>query len=399
MKDFKFYAPTEIEFGVNAEEQLVPMVNKYGGETPKVMIHYGGGSAVKSGLIARTEKALNDAGIEVIKMGGVQPNPRLAMVYEGIALCKKEKVTLILAVGGGSVIDSAKAISYGVCYDGDVWDIFIGKGTPTEAIPVGCILTIPAAGSEMSDCSVITNEQTQQKLGYSSNIGRLKFAIMNPALTTTLPAYQTACGAVDIMMHTMERYFTKDTDMDMNTAMGEALMRTVKNAADALLCQGECEDPIRHRATMMWASSWSHNDFTGARVISDFATHKMEHELSALFDVAHGAGLAAIWPSWARYCMSLDYARFAAFATKVMGCKSEDTVEATALKGIEAMEDAYRRWNMPTNIPELLVRKVTEEEIAVMSDKCSKGDTFHPGYFKALTRDDMVQIYRMANKE
>lgn len=397
MKDFHFYAPTEVCFGENAEKSLTKMVKKYGGEQAKVLVHFGGGSAVRSGLIARTEQALADAGIEYVELGGVQPNPRLSLVHKGVELCRKENVTLILAVGGGSVIDSAKAIAYGTLYDGDEWDFHCGKATPKCCLPVGCILTIPAAGSEMSDCSVISNEATQQKLGYSNDLCRPKFAIMNPALTLTLPDYQTACGAVDIMMHTMERYFTKDTDMDMHTAMAEALLRTVKEAADALLTQSDCKDAMRHRSALMWAGSWAHNDFTGTRDMADFATHKMEHELSALFDVAHGAGLAALWPSWARYVMHENPDRFASFAVNVMGVAPQETPEKTAQKGIEAMEACYRRWKMPTNITELLGRKVTDEEIALMADKCTKSDTFHPGYFKSLTRNDVANIYRLAN--
>ncbi|MCF0176654.1 MAG: iron-containing alcohol dehydrogenase, partial [Bacteroidales bacterium] len=259
MRDFHFIAPTEIEFGVAAEEKLVPLVKKYGGPEPKVLVHFGGGSAVRSGLIARTEKALKDAGIEYVELGGVKPNPRLGFIRQGIELCRKEGVTLILAIGGGSVIDSAKGISYGVCYDGDFWDFYIGKALPTAAMPIGCIVTLPASGSEMSDSAVITNEETQQKLGFNSDLCRPCFAIMNPELTMTLPDYQTACAAVDIMMHTMERYFVKDTDMDMNTALGEALLRTVMHAADELLCNNTIEE-LRHRSTLMWAGSWAHND-------------------------------------------------------------------------------------------------------------------------------------------
>ena len=395
MKDFHFYAPTEIAFGVDSEDNLVDFVKKYGGEKPVVMIHFGGGSARKSGLLDRCEKSLADANIRFVEFGGVQPNPRLSFVRKGIEVCAENNVSLILAVGGGSVIDSAKAIAYGAVYEGDVWDFWIGKAQATKCLPVGCVLTIPAAGSEMSDCSVLTNEETQQKLGYSSDICRLKFAVMNPMLTVTLPAYQTACGAVDIMMHTMERYFTKDTDMDMNAAMAEALLRTVKNAAHALM-----DDPanLRHRATLMWAGSWAHNDFTGARNISDFATHKLEHELSALFDVAHGAGLAALWPSWARFVLKENPNRFASFATEVMGCEPCANDTETALKGIEAMEDCYRAWNMPINIPQLLGRTLTDDEITLMAQKCTKNDTFHPGYFKQLSQADAIAIYTMANK-
>ena len=235
MKDFHFYAPTEMAFGRTSENELVGLIKKYtAGVTPKVLVHYGGSSAKRSGLLDRSLAALDAAGIAHVELGGVQPNPRLSLVEEGVALCRREGLNFILAIGGGSVIDSAKAIGYGVCYDGPVWDLWIGKAAPKAVLPLGCIVTLPAAGSEMSDCSVITNEETQQKLGLSSDLARAKFAIMNPELTMTLPWYQTACGAVDIMMHTMERYFTKDTDMLVHTAMSEALLRTVRLSADAL---------------------------------------------------------------------------------------------------------------------------------------------------------------------
>lgn len=395
MKDFHFYAPTEVVFGTNAEDQLTSLIKKYA-PSAKVLLHYGGRSAIKSGLIARTEDRLKKADIPYILLGGVQPNPRLSLVKQGAELCKSEGVNFVLAVGGGSVIDSSKAIAYGALYDGDLWDFWIGKTTPTDALPVGCILTLPAAGSEMSDCSVISNEDTRQKLGYSSDIARPKFAIMNPELTTTLPPYQTACGGVDIMMHTMERYFTKDTDMLMHTAISEALLRTVAEATDALMRE---PGNLRYRAAMMWAGSWAHNDFTGTRNMADFATHKMEHELSALFDVAHGAGLAALWPSWARYVMDEDISRFASFAVNVMGVTCDFTdMRQTALRGIEAMEGYYRRWGMPTSIPELIGRRASDEEIALMADKCTKGDTFSPGYFKSLRKKDVEAIYRLANE-
>ncbi|MCF0193113.1 MAG: iron-containing alcohol dehydrogenase, partial [Prevotella sp.] len=301
MTDFNYYAPTEVAFGIEAEAQLVPLINKYKRQG-KVLVLFGGGSALRSGLIDRIEAKLADSAIESVRLGGVQPNPRLSFVKEGVELSRKEGVGMILAVGGGSVIDTAKAIGYGICYDGDVWDFYIGKAQVQDTMPVGCVLTIPAAGSEMSDCTVITNEATQQKLGYSSNVGRPKFAIMNPKLTYSLPDYQTACGAVDIMMHTMERYFTKQTDMLLHTSMAEALLRTVIKSADMLLCEKNIseEKTLQARAALMWASSLSHNDLMGGRTLSDFATHKIEHELSALYDVAHGAGLAAVWPSWAR---------------------------------------------------------------------------------------------------
>ena len=392
MQDFKYYAPTEVVFGKDAEEHLVEMINKYGGK--KVLVHYGGHSAERSGLLASVREKLNAAGIAFVELGGVKPNPRLTLVHEGIKLCRKENVDFILAVGGGSVIDSSKAIAYGVKYDGDVWDIYARKYVPTEMLPVGVILTIPAAGSEMSDSSVITKEDGDLKIGYSNNICRPKFAIMNPVRTFTLPPYQTACGATDIMMHTMERYFGKVDDMTLIDNIAEALMRTVKDSVFHVL-----DDPedYRNRTCIMWASSLGHNDLTGDRSYADFATHQIEHELSAMFDVAHGAGLAAVWPSWARYVMDENVSRFARFAVNVMGVPNDFTdTKATAMAGVEAVEKFYRAIGMPTNIHELIGREITDDEIKELARKCSHDDGRTIGGFKILDRHDMEEIYKMA---
>lgn len=395
MKDFHFYAPTEVAFGTDAEQSLPILVKKYA-QSDTIMIIYGGKSAVASGLISRTREALENTGFKCIELPGVQPNPRLSLVRKGIGLCREHGAGLLLAVGGGSVIDTAKAIAFGACYEGDAWDLWAGKSKPTGALPVGCILTIPAAGSEMSDCSVISNEDTCQKLGLSSDLVRPKFAIMNPAITVTLPPYQTACGGVDIMMHTMERYFTKDTDMLVHTAMAEALLRSVLTATDALMIDS---GNLRYRAAMMWAGSWSHNDLMGCRNTADFATHKLEHELSALFDVAHGAGLAALWPSWARYVMHCDMSRMVSFAVNVMCVENDFTSpELTALRGIEALERRFRSWGMPVTISQLLGRTLTDSEIETMTEKCTRGGTFTPGYFMKLSKDDVRAIYSLANK-
>ncbi len=396
MKDFHFYAPTEVAFGTDAERSLASLVKKYT-VSDTIMIVYGGKSAVASGLVGRTRQALEDAGLRCVELQGVQPNPRLTLVKRGIEICRTQGAGLLLAIGGGSVIDTAKAIAMGACHDGgDVWDLWAGKAVPAAALPVGCILTLPAAGSEMSDCSVISNEDTCQKLGLSSDLIRPKFAIMNPQLTVTLPPYQTACGGVDIMMHTMERYFTKDTDMLVHTAMAEALLRSVLTATDALMI-----DPgnLRYRAAMMWAGSWSHNDLMGCRNTADFATHKIEHELSALFDVAHGAGLAVIWPAWARYVMHCDVSRMVSFAVNVMGVENDFTApELTAMRGIEAMEQKFHSWGMPVTASQLLGRLLTDDEIETMAERCTRGGTFSPGYFMKLSKDDVKAIYSLANK-
>lgn len=393
IKDFNFYAPTRVVFGRDSEEQLPQLIRSYGGS--RVLVHYGGGSVRRSGLLDKVLKMLSEAGIEYVELGGVVPNPLLSMVNKGIALCREQQVDFILAVGGGSVIDSAKAIGYGVGYDGDVWDFWCGKAEPQSCMPIGVMLTIPAAGSEMSSSCVITHDEGLLKRGINSDLCRCKFCIMNPERTFTLPAYQTAAGATDIMMHTMERYFSNYEEMTLTDAISEALLRTVKNCTLEVLRNPE---DYRNRAQIMWASSLAHNDLTECGTGKDFATHRLEHELSALFDVTHGAGLAAIWGSWARYTMKKHLSRYVQFAVNVMGVTNDfANPEHTALLGIEAMEDFYRRIGMPTNIPELIGRPVTDDEIALMVSKCSRGGTITVGAMEVLHEQEMEDIYRLAN--
>ena len=395
MKDFNFYAPTRVVFGREAEEKLPQLIQQYGGG--RVLVHYGGGSAKRSGLLDKVFGMLTEAGIQFVELGGVVPNPLLSKVREGIDLCRKEHVNFILAVGGGSVIDSAKAIGYGVGYPGDVWDFWDGKAVPQTCLPIGVMLTIPAAGSEMSSSCVITNDEGMLKRGVNSDLCRCKFAIMNPERTYTLPPYQTAAGATDIMMHTMERYFSKYEDALLTDAIAEALLRTVKDAVPEVLKNPE---DYRHRAAIMWASSLSHNDLTECGTEKDFACHKLEHELSGLFGVTHGAGLAAIWGSWARYVMDKHLNRFAQFAVNVMSVTNDFTdPRATALKGIEAIECFFRAIGMPTSIPELIGREATDEEIDEMVRKCSRDGKMKIGAMEVLIPVDMVKIYRAANKK
>ena len=395
MKDFNFYAPTRVVFGREAEEKLPQLIQQYGGG--RVLVHYGGGSAKRSGLLDKVFGMLTEAGIQFVELGGVVPNPLLSKVQEGIDLCRKEHVNFILAVGGGSVIDSAKAIGYGVGYPGDVWDFWDGKAVPQTCLPIGVMLTIPAAGSEMSSSCVITNDEGMLKRGVNSDLCRCKFAIMNPERTYTLPPYQTAAGATDIMMHTMERYFSKYEDALLTDAIAEALLRTVKDAVPEVLKNPE---DYRHRAAIMWASSLSHNDLTECGTEKDFACHKLEHELSGLFGVTHGAGLAAIWGSWARYVMDKHLNRFAQFAVNVMSVTNDFTdPRATALKGIEAIECFFRAIGMPTSIPELIGREATDEEIDEMVRKCSRDGKMKIGAMEVLIPVDMVKIYRAANKK
>ena len=392
MRDFNYYAPTEVVFGKQSEEQVAHLVKKYGGS--KVLVHYGGQSAKRSGLLDKICNLLHKEGIDYVMLGGVVPNPRLSLAQQGIELCRNESVDFILAVGGGSVIDSSKCIAYGVGFEGNVWDIYLGKATPTTMLPVAAVLTIPAAGSEMSESSVITNEDGDIKLGYSNNLSRPKFAIMNPERTFTLPPYQTAAGVTDMMMHTMERYFTKDDDMDLTTDLAEAALRSMKDAIFAVLKNPE---DYRYRAQIMWGGSLMHNGLTGCGVSDDWATHQLEHELSGMFDVTHGAGLAAVWPSWARYVMYENLSRFVRFAVNVMGVPNDFTdPETTALKGIEAMERFYHAIGMPINIKELIGREITDGEIKEMVRKCSRDNTHTCGCLKVLKAEDMEAIYQMA---
>ena len=376
MKDFKYYAPTEVVFGEQSEEQVAVLVKKYGGT--KVLVHYGGQSAVRSGLLDKICGLLSEGGIQYVTLGGVVPNPRLSLAKKGIEICRKEGVDFILAVGGGSVIDSAKCIAYGVCMAEDVWDLYLGKAeAPKTMLPVASVLTIPAAGSEMSEASVITNEDGDVKLGYSNDMSRPKFAIMNPRRTFTLPPY-----------------FTKDDDMDLTTDLAEATMRRIKTAVFDVL-----KDPenYRQRAQIMWGGSVAHWGLLGKGVQEDWATHQLEHELSGMFDVTHGAGLAAIWPSWARYTMHENLRRFVRFAVNVMDVPNDFTdPEGTALKGIEAVERFYHAIGMPINIKELIGRDITDDEIHEMTRKCSRDYTATCGSLKRLNAEDMETIYKVA---
>ena len=338
--------------------------------------------------------SLDAAGVAHVGLGGVKPNPRLSLVREGIALAEKEKVDFLLAVGGGSVIDSAKAIAYGITNDGDVWDLYLAKKKAVACAPVGCVLTIAAAGSETSNSSVITDENGNHKRSYNDDIARPKFAIMNPELTYTLPEYQTMSGAVDILMHTIERYFTNDKAVELIDRMSEALMVTVMENARRLL-----RNPLDYdaRAEIMWAGSLSHNGLTGTGRTGDFASHQLEHELSGMFDVAHGAGLSAVWPSWARYVYKRDVARFAQYAARVTGTETNYfNPEETALRGIEAMENFFRSVRMPVTIGELGIKDISDRQIDEMVAKCSWNGARKIGQFVKLDQSDMKKIYRMA---
>ncbi len=391
MHNFQYYTPTKVVFGKGAEMKTGKLVKEQG--CKKVLVHYGSGSVQRSGLLDRVCESLDSEGIAYVLLGGVVPNPRLSKVYEGIELCKEEGVDFILAVGGGSVIDSAKAIGYGLANEEDVWDFYDKKADAKACLPVGTILTIAAAGSEMSNSSVITNEDGWLKRGYNHDSSRCRFAIMNPELTYTLPDYQTQSGCVDIMMHTMERYLNHGENMDMTDGISEALIRVVMENAKILK-----NDPQNYeaRAEVMWAGSLSHNGLTGCGTDGgDWASHQLEHELGGMFDVAHGAGLAAVWGSWARYVYKDSMDRFVKFAENVMGVPHSDDAEKVVLAGIEAMEDYYRSVDMPTSMKELGV-EVTDAQIEELAEKCTLFGRRTIGCVKQLGKEDIMKIYEMA---
>lgn len=387
--DFKFYAPTKVIFGQDSEIELINLLNEFNAH--RVLIHYGGNSAIKSGLIAKVERMLIDANIPYYKLGGVKPNPRLSLVEEGIKMVKENNIDFLLAIGGGSVIDSSKAIGYGVCNEGDLWDYYLKKKTVKACLPLGCILTIAAAGSEMSDSSVITNEALGQKRGLSSDLGRCRFAILNPVNTYTVSTYQTMCGVVDMIMHTFERYFVKDNHNDIQKSFALSLIKQViKNAY--IVLDNPCDYDAR--ANLMLAGTMAHNDVCGARSLGDWASHQLEHELSAKYDVAHGAGLSAIWASWARYVIDEELDNFILLANEVFNIY-DDNKRTCALAGIEAMESFFKDIKMPINLKQLDL-DLTDEDLYDLAYNCSYQDMRIIGKFKELNIEDMYQIYKAA---
>ena len=390
MENFQYYAPTKVVFGKGTENKAGQLVKEQ--NCRKVLIHYGSGSVKRSGLLDRIFASLDEEGISYISLGGVVPNPRLSLVYEGIDLCRREGVDFILAVGGGSVIDSAKAIGYGVENEGDVWDFYERKRQACGCLPIGVVLTIAAAGSEMSDSSVITNENGWLKRGYNSSYCRPKFAVMNPELTMTLPKYQTASGCVDIMMHTMERYFNHCDNMELTDGISEHLLRTVMKNAKILMDEPQC---YKARAEVMWAGSLSHNGLTGLGRAKDFSVHKLGHALGAKYDKAHGATLSAVWGSWAEYVYKNDEERFAHYAKKVWGVEEEDVAKA-AKEGIRRTVEYFREIHMPTNLKELEIGEVSEEDLRELAMAATLNDTVKLSKIKELTAEDVYQIFRKA---
>ena len=390
MENFNFYSPTYFAFGKDRESDCGELVKRFGGS--KVLIHYGGGSVVRSGLLDRVKTSLSLSGLEFITLGGVMPNPRSGLVYEGIELCKKEKIDFILAVGGGSTIDSAKAIAAGVVYEGDFWDFYQGKRIE-NALPVGTVLTIAAAGSEGSPDSVITNEDGMIKRGASGDAIRPKFSILNPALTETLPAYQTACGITDIIAHLYERYLTNSKNVEVTDRLIESLILTMKSEAKKVMANLA---DYEARANIMWAGMVAHNNIVGVGRSQDWTSHQIEHELSAVYDCAHGAGLAVTMPAVFTYNLSHDVMRFAQIAVRVWGCEMDfDNPERTAREGIEALRSFLISIGMPRNFEELGAR---EEDIEKMAYTCCYGKGNESGMiggFVPLNQKDVEEIYKL----
>lgn len=391
---FEYFSPTRVIFGKETEKQTGKLIREYGGS--RVLVLYGGKSAVRSGLLDLVKESLKEEELYFQELGGIVPNPHLDKVYEGIEIGKNEGIDFLLAVGGGSVIDTAKAIAYGLGKpEKDVWELYEHTRKARKCLPVASVLTIAAAGSETSRSSVITNEKTLEKRAYDDNLARPKFAIMNPEFTKTLPDYQTESGCTDIMMHTMERYFTNGGNMEITDALAEGLLRTVMENAKILHTEPDNYDA---RAEIMWAGSLAHNDLTGCgNDGGDFMSHKLEHELGGMFDVTHGAGLAAIWPSWARYVYKYCLPRFVKYAKNVMGVTAGGSDEETALLGIKAMEEFYHSIGMPVNLKELGIHP-TEEQIREMAEGCLKASGSATGSAKKLDLQDMIRIYQMANE-
>jgi hypothetical protein len=388
MNNFSFQNATKIIFGKGTEENVGEETKLH---ADKVLLHYGGGSIKQSGLYDRVTASLKKSGVAFVELSGVKPNPRLSLVKEGIKICRDNGIKFILAVGGGSVIDSAKAIAVGVPYSGNVWDFYDGKGTPKEALKVATVLTIPAAGSESSPSSVISDDEKQLKRGLTVEIIRPVFSIMNPELTYTLPAYQTACGAADIMAHIMERYFTNTTDVELTDRMCEATMKTLINNVPQILKK---PDDYASRADVMWTGCVAHNDILGTGREGDWGSHMIEHEISAIYDVAHGAGLAVVFPAWMKYVYKHNVSRFVQFASRVFNVEIDFyNPEKTALEGIRRLEMFFESIGLPVRLSQMNIK---DDKISEMAAKSTQKDSFAVGNFVKLKTSDVAEILKLA---
>lgn len=389
MNNFTFCTPTEFVFGKGVETEVGKIVCRYGGT--KVLLVYGGGSVLRSGLLARVEQALSAENIEFVHLGGVEPNPVDKKVYEGIDIVRSEKVDFILPVGGGSVIDTAKAIAAGACYDGDFWDFFVGVAPVREALPVGVVLTIPAAGSEGSGNTVITKLDGLHKLSLRTDkVLRPRFAVMNPELTFTLPPYQTACGIADMMVHVMERYFTNTLHVEITDRICEGVLKAIITEAPKVM-SNPCD--YEARANIMWCGTMAHNGLCGVGREEDWASHFMEHEVSALYGVAHGAGLSAIVPAWLTWMVSHHADRVVQLAIRVFDVEEKDTPEDTALEGISRLKSFWRSLGLPLNLHEL---GVENPDIDLLVDKLHENKGEFVGHYVCLDREQSREIFELA---
>ena len=389
MENFEFVSPTHFVFGRGAEEQVGAKLAERG--AAKVLLHFGGQSAVKSGLVDRVKASLDAQGVQHVELGGVRPNPEITLVREGVALCKEHGIDWVLAVGGGSVIDSAKAIAVGAHYDGDAWDFFETKRQTDDVLPIAMVLTIPAAGSEASKNTVVSNDALQMKSGYPNNAQRPKLAFMNPELTFTLPPYQTAAGLTDMFCHLLERFFDDVGAVPVTDNLCLSLMRTVRAEAPRVLAEPDNYDA---RANVMWAGMLCHQGLAGVGRHEDWATHGLEHELSALYpEITHGAGLAVMFPAWMEHVRGENPGRFAHYGREVFGLAPTGDADADALSAIDETRAFFASLGMPTTLAEL---GVGEDDIEKMIPtlKANKGEPF--GSFKKLSMDDAREIYRLA---
>ncbi|RKJ76491.1 iron-containing alcohol dehydrogenase [Butyricicoccus sp. 1XD8-22] len=386
MLDFTFTAPTRFVFGKASEQQAGTLCRAAGAR--KVLVVTGGGSARRSGLLDRVTGSLDGAGLPWLVLEGIRANPTDGPVYEGIRLARAEGADFLLAVGGGSVIDTAKAIALGAVRDGDFWDCYSGAAACTDALPVGVVLTIPASGSEGCGSSVITKGGLKRSATADALIP--KFSIMNPELTNTLPAYQTACGCVDMLSHCCERYFTKTPDADLTGRLGEAIMACIIKYAPIALAQ---PDHYEARANLMWCGTLAHNNLTASGRQTDFACHRMEHELSALYDVAHGAGLAVVTPAWMKYVYQEDPLLFAHWGHVLFGLEIDCRDPArTARQAIARLEDFYHSLGMPARFADIGARA---EDIPLLAKQCQRNNGAYCGFFRPLAEEDLVKIYEM----
>ena len=393
MQSFQYYIKTDVVFGEESVSRAAELVKKHGGS--RVLVVYGGGSAKRSGLLDRVFALLDEALIPYDSIGGVQPNPRVELAREGVKRAVEFRADLILAVGGGSVIDTAKAIAHGAANpETDIWEFWKRRAVPTRSTPVGVILTIPASGSETSDSAVLTNEQECEKRGLNTDLNRPAFAILDPKLAMTLPTRQLSCGVTDILMHTLDRYFTPADDNELTDELAEALLRVVIRNGPKVV---ENENDLHAMSEIMWCGSVSHNGLTGLGAPREFTTHQLGHALSEKFDAIHGESLSAMWGSWARYVWETKPARFARFARNVWDVDDVDADEA-AMLGIEATENFFRSLHMPVSLGELKgVGVQSEEGLQELALRCSYQKTRTIGSFRVLGYDEMLEIYRLAN--